>query len=63
MSAIFDPAQVLIKQVYQSDAEQILSSHVMEAFGSVGSCQQDQPISLHDMVERYRSGELAPKLN
>jgi len=34
-----------------------------EAFGSAGMAAKIKPLSLEDMIKRYRSGELAPKIN
>ena len=59
-AAVFDPRK-FYKEA--TKAMQIICQSRYEAFGSAGHASRIKPISLHDMVERYRSGELTPKLN
>lgn len=59
-AAVFDPRK-FYKEA--TKAMQAICQARYEAFGSAGHASKIKPISLHDMVERYRSGELTPKFN
>ena len=59
-AANFDP-----RKFYRvaADAMQIICQARYEAFGSAGHAGKIKVIPLDQMVERYASGELDPKLN
>lgn len=59
-AAVFDPRK-FYKEA--TKAMQAICQARYEAFGSAGHASKIKPISLQDMVERYRSGEFTPKLN
>lgn len=58
--AVFDPRKYLQKSI---DAMREICASRYEAFGSAGMASKIKPISLQDMVKRYTSGELTPRVN
>jgi fructose-bisphosphate aldolase class II len=58
--AVFDPRKYLQKTI---DAMRAICESRYEAFGSAGMASTLKPIALQDMVKRYTSGELAPRVN
>lgn len=58
--AVFDPRKFLLAS---TAAMQSICTARYEAFGSAGHASRIKPVSLETMVERYRSGELAPKFS
>jgi fructose-bisphosphate aldolase class II len=57
--AVFDPRKFL--QVATNAMSEICKSRY-EAFGTAGNASKIKPISLDDMVKRYESGELNPRI-
>ena len=56
----FDPRKFLIAA---TSAMREICHMRFEAFGTAGNASKIKPINLEDMVERYNSGELDPKIN
>ncbi len=56
----FDPRKFLAAA---TEAMKQICKDRYEAFGTAGNASKIKPISLEDMVKRYESGELNPKVN